>query len=172
MGKDPGAAVPAAVKVRRASRQDLEFIAEIVRKGSGGTAAADPSAVVERLLEWAYFVSATSKVMGIVRWQAADFVACLKDLYVYPPEQRRRVGTPLLQRVEEEAKTLSCEVALLLIGRQASWRAIKFYRELGYERAKEEDLAGAWREVLEEHRDDEEIVLLKRLRATRIMAPI
>jgi len=164
--------MPAAVKVRRASRQDLESIAEIVRKGSGGTAASDPSALVERLLEWAYFVSATSKVMGVVRWQAADFVACLKDLYVYPPAQRRRVGTPLLQKVEEEAKTLSCEVALLLTRRQSSWRAIKFYRELGYERAKEEDLAGAWREVLQEHRGDEEIVLLKRLRATRIMVPI
>lgn len=164
--------MPSAVKVRRASRQDLVSIAEIVRKGSGGTAASDPGAFVERTLEWAYFVSATSKVMGVVRWQAVNFVACLKDLYVYPPVQRRRVGTPLLQRVEEEAKTLSCEVALLLTGRQPSWRAIKFYRELGYERAKEEELAGAWREVLEEHKDDEEIVLLKRLRATGIMAPI
>ena len=164
--------MPSDVNVRRASRQDLETIAEIVRKGSGGRAASDPSALVERLLEWAYFVSATSKVMGVVRWQAANFVACLKDLYVYPPVQRRRVGTPLLQRVEEEAKTLSCEVALLLTGRQSSWRAMKFYRELGYERAREEELVGAWSEVLEEHKDDEEIVLLKRLRATRIMAPI
>jgi N-acetylglutamate synthase-like GNAT family acetyltransferase len=164
--------MPSAVKVRRASRQDLEFIAEIVHKGSGGTAASDPSALVERLLEWAYFVSATSRVMGVVRWQAVNFVACLKDLYVYPPVQRRRVGTPLLQRVEEEAKTLSCEVALLLTGRRSSWRAIKFYRELGYERAKDEDLAGAWREVLGEHKDADEIVLLKRLRATGIMAPI
>jgi N-acetylglutamate synthase-like GNAT family acetyltransferase len=164
--------MPAAVNVRRASRQDLEAIAEIVRKSSRGRAASDPSALVERLLEWAYFVSATSKVMGVVRWQAANFVACLKDLYVYPPVQRRRVGTPLLQRVEEEAITLSCEVALLLAGRQSSWRAIKFYRELGYERAKEEELARAWSEVLEEHKDADEIVLLKRLPATPIMAPV
>ena len=164
--------MPSAVMVRRASRQDLESIAEIVREGSGGRAAADPSALVERLLEWAYFVSSTSKVMGVVRWQAANFVACLKDLYVYPPAQRRRVGTPLLQRVEEEARTLSCEVALLLVGRQSSWRALKFYRELGYERAREEDLARAWSEVLEEHKDADEMLLLKRLSATRIMAPI
>lgn len=164
--------MPSAVRVRRASRQDLESIAEIVRKGSRGTAATDPSALLERLLEWAYFVSSTSKVMGVVRWQAANFVACLKDLYVYPPVQRRRVGTPLLQRVEEEAKTLSCEVALLLAGRRSSWRALKFYRELGYERAREEDLPSAWSEVLEEHKEADEIVLLKRLSATRIMAPI
>jgi hypothetical protein len=49
---------------------------------------------------------------------------------------------------------------------------MKFYRELGYERAKKEELAGAWREVLEEHQDADEIALLKRLRATRVMAPI
>jgi len=164
--------MPSAVKVRRASRQDLESIAEIVRKGSGGEATTEPSVLLELLLEWAYFVSSTSKVMGVVRWQAANFVACLKDLYVYPPAQRRRVGAPLLQRVEEEAQTLSCEVALLLAGRQSSWRALKFYRELGYERAREEDLARAWSEVLEEHKEADELVLLKRLSATRIMAPI
>lgn len=164
--------MPPAVKVRRASRQDMQSIAEIVRKGSGGEAAAEPSVLLELLLEWAYFVSSTSKVMGVVRWQAANFVACLKDLYVYPPAQRRRVGTPLLQRVEEEAQTLSCEVALLLAGPQSSWRAIKFYRELGYERAKDEELARAWSEVLEELKDANEIVLLKRLSETRITAPI
>jgi GNAT superfamily N-acetyltransferase len=127
---------------------------------------------VEQLLEWAFLVSSTSKVMGVVRWQATNFVACLKDLYVYPPAQRRRLGTPLLQRVEEEARTLCCEVALLLAGRRSSWRAIKFYRELGYERAKDEQLAAAWREVLEEQKDDEEIVLLKRLRATPTIARV
>jgi N-acetylglutamate synthase-like GNAT family acetyltransferase len=164
--------MPSAVKVRRASRQDLESIAEIVRRGSRGTAATDPNALLEQLLEWAYFLSSTSKVMGVVRWQAANFVACLKDLYIYPPTQRRRVGTPLLQRVEEEAKTLSCEVALLLVGRQSSWRALKFYRELGYERAREQDLVRAWSEVLEEHKEADETVLLKRLSATRIMTPI
>jgi GNAT superfamily N-acetyltransferase len=164
--------MPPAVKVRRASRQDLESIAEIVRKGSRGEAVADPSVLLEQLLEWAYFVSFTSKVMGVVRWQAADFVACLKDPYVYPPAQRRRVGTPLLQRVEEEAKTLSCEVALLLVGRHSSWRALRFYRELGYERAREGDLPRAWSEVLKEHRGADETALLKKLSERRITAPM
>lgn len=164
--------MPPAVKVRRASRQDLESIAEVVRKASRGAVAAEPSTLLELLLEWGYFVSSTSKVMGVVRWQAADFVACLKDLYVYPPAQRRRVGTPLLQRVEEEAKTLSCEVTLLLVGRDSSWRALRFYRELGYERAGERDLPRAWSNVLKEHKGADEIVLLKRLSETRIMAPI
>jgi N-acetylglutamate synthase-like GNAT family acetyltransferase len=164
--------MPPAVTVRRASRNDLQLISDILRQASYGRVAPDTAALFESLLEWAYFVSATSKVMGVVRWQAANFVACLKDLYVYPPVQRRRMGQPLVGRVEEEARALSCEVALFLADGQASWRAMKFYRELGYERAKTEELAKAWREVVEEHKETDELLLLKRLRAERIVAPI
>ena len=156
--------MPSTVIVRRASRQDLESIAEIVRKASGGTSASDQGTLLERLFEWAYFVSATSKIMGVVRWQATNFVACLRDLHVYPPTQRRRMGAPLLERVEEEAKALACEVALLIADQRSSWRAIKFYRSLGYERANPKGVARAWREVMEEHQDAGEMVLLKRLR--------
>lgn len=158
--------------VRRASRDDLDVIAEITSKGSRGRVTLDPSAVLERLFEWGYWVSGTSKVMGVVGWQATNFVACLKDFYVYPPVQRRRVGTPLLQRVEEEAKALSCEVALLLVGGGSSWRAIKFYRELGYERTDVGEMTKAWREVAEEHKLPDDIVLTKRLREKRVMAPV
>jgi N-acetylglutamate synthase-like GNAT family acetyltransferase len=164
--------MPPQVTVRRATRKDLQAIGDIVRKASGGRDAPDDDALFERLLEWAYFVSATSKPMGVIRWQATNFVACLKDFYVYPPVQRRRLGQPLVGRVEDEAKALSCEVALLLADKRASWRAIKFYRELGYERAKTEQLNRAWREAVEEHREADEMLLLKRLRETRIMAPI
>ena len=158
--------MPSGVKVRRASRQDLDSIAEIVRKASQAEAVFEESTLEETLLEWAYFVSSTSKVMGVIRWQATNFVACLKDLYVYPPVQRKRMGTPLLRRVEEEAQALSCEVALLLAGRQPSWRAIKFYRTLGYERAQGQGMTRAWREVIEEQKDPGAIVLLKRLQRT------
>lgn len=158
--------------VRRASRSDLDSIARIINKGSMGRAHLDEGAILERLFEWGYFVSVTSKVMGLVGWQATNFVACLKDFYVYPPVQRRRMGSPLLHRVEEEAKALFCEVALLVVDRRSSWRATKFYREMGYERAKVGDLIKAWREVAEEHASPDEIVLLKKLREKRVMAPV
>jgi len=117
------------VTVRRASRSDLSSIAQIMNKGSMGRVHLDEGAILDRLFEWGYFVSVTSKVMGLVGWQATNFIACLKDFHVYPPVQRRRMGSPLLRRVEEEANALSCEVALLLVDRRSSWRATKFYRE-------------------------------------------
>jgi N-acetylglutamate synthase-like GNAT family acetyltransferase len=160
------------VTVRRASRRDLDAIAEIISKASRDRMVLDESALLERLFEWGYWVSATSKVMGVVGWQAANFIACLKDFYFYPPVQRRRMGAPLIERVEEEAKVLSCEVALLLVDRRSTWRAIKFYRELGYERAKVEGMIKAWREVAEEHMSPDEIVLLKKLLERRIMSPV
>lgn len=160
------------VTVRRASRSDLSSIAQIINKGSMDRVHLDESAILDRLFEWGYFVSVTSKVMGLVGWQASNFIACLKDFYVYPPVQRRRMGSPLLQRVEEEANALSCEVALLLVDRRSSWRATKFYREMGYQRVKAEALIKAWREVAEEHASTDEIVLLKKLREKRVMAPV
>jgi N-acetylglutamate synthase-like GNAT family acetyltransferase len=164
--------MPSSVTIRRATRGDIETIREIVQQASAGRINLDTSALAEKLFEWAFFVAATTKVVGVVRWQANNFVACLKDLYVYPPGQRRRVGTPLLQRVEEEAQALSCEVALLLAAQQSSWRAMKFYRGLGYERTRKEALVQAWREVAEEHQASDEVLLLKRLRETRVMAPV
>lgn len=158
--------------VRRASRDDLDIIAEIIGKGSQGRVTLDRTDVLQRLFEWGYWVSATSKVMGVVGWQATNFVACLRDFYVYPPVQRRRVGTPLLRRVEEEAKALSCEVALLLVDSGSSWRAIKFYRELGYERKDVGEMIKAWREVAEEHKSPDDILLTKKLREKRVMLPV
>lgn len=158
--------------VRRASRDDLDIIAEIIGKGSQGRVTLDRTDVLQRLFEWGYWVSATSKVMAVVGWQATNFVACLRDFYVYPPVQRRRVGTPLLRRVQEEAKVLSCEVALLLVDRGSSWRAIKFYRELGYERKHVGEMIKAWREVAEEHKSPDDIVLTKKLREKRVMLPV
>jgi N-acetylglutamate synthase-like GNAT family acetyltransferase len=158
--------------VRRASRDDLDIIAEIIGKGSQGRVTLDRTDVLQRLFEWGYWVSATSKVMGVVGWQATNFVACLRDFYVYPPVQRRRLGTPLLRRVQEEAKALSCEVALLLVDSGSSWRAIKFYRELGYERKDVGEMITAWREVAEEHKSPDDIVLTKKLREKRVMAPV
>jgi len=159
------------VTVRRASRRDLDVIAEIIGKGSEGRGILDESTLLERFFEWGYWVSGTSKVMGVVGWQASNFVACLRDFCVYPPVQRRRMGLPLLEQIEDEARALSCEVALLLVDRRSSWRAIKFYRELGYERAKVEKMVKAWREVAEEHMSMDEIVLHKRLLGKRIMVP-
>jgi len=150
----------------------LDSIAEIINKGSTGRVKLDRGAVLERLFEWGYFVASTSKVMGVVGWQASNFTACLKDFYVYPVVQRRRMGVPLLHHVEEEAKTLFCEAALLLVDGRSTWRAIKFYREIGYEQVKPQELIKAWREVAEEHTSADEMVLLKKLRERRIMAPV
>ena len=158
--------------MRRASRDDLDIIAEIIGKGSQGRVTLDRTDMLQRLFEWGYWVSATTKVMGVVGWQATNFVACLRDFYVYPPVQRRRVGTPLLRRVQEEAKALSCEVALLLVDSGSSWRAIKFYRELGYERTGVGQMIKAWREVVEEYKSPDDILLTKKLREKRVMLPV
>lgn len=164
--------MPSSVTIRRATQRDLETIREIIQKASQGRSEPVTSTLAEKLFEWGFFLAATTKVVGVVRWQATNFVACLKDLYVYPVTQRQRVGTPLVQRVEEEAQALSCEVALLLAAQQSSWRAMKFYRGLGYERTSKEALIQAWREVAQEHQDADEILLLKRLRETRVMTPV
>jgi dephospho-CoA kinase len=161
-----------AVNVRRASRSDLDSITQIINEGSMGRVKAGRDAVLQRLFEWGYFVASTSKVMGVVGWQATNFVACLRDFYVYPMVQRRRMGGPLLHRVEQEAKALSCEVALLLVDRRSTWRATKFYREMGYERVRPQELIKAWREVAEEHRSADEMIFFKALREKRVMAPI
>lgn len=172
MGQDMGTSVSGAVTVRRATRSDLESIAEIIDKGSMGRQKLDRGAVLERLFEWGYFVASTSKVMGVVGWQASNFIACLRDFYVYPLVQRQRTGGALLYHVEEEARALSCEVALLLVDRSSTWRAIKFYRQTGYDRVKSQELIKAWREVAEEHTSADEMVLLKKLQEKRIMAPV
>ncbi len=172
MAEDVESGMAGDVIIRRASRSDLDSIAHIINKGSMGRVKLDRADLLERLFERGYFVASTNRVMGVVGWQASNFVACLEDFYVYPLAQRQRMGEPLLHHVEDEAKALSCEVALLLVDGRSTWRANKFYREMGYQRVKPQDLAKAWREVAEEHRSPDQMVFLKKLRERRIMAPV
>jgi hypothetical protein len=82
------------------------------------------------------------------------------------------VGATLLEGVEAEANTLSCEVALLYARPEAGLVAMTFFERNGYQQRSSEELIKMWREAAEDYQAEGSLLMVKQLLERRIMTPL
>lgn len=159
------------VRVRRAKRRDIPAIA-VIMNGLLGKGTFTEDDVMQKIFEKAYWVAVGEKAGGLAGWQAENLVACIDELYVYPPGYWEEIGGPLLETIEAEAYKLVCEVSIIFVDKYHPQEAIEFFASRGYERQELEDLIKVWREVASEFMTEGRFLMLRKLREERIMQPI
>jgi GNAT superfamily N-acetyltransferase len=164
--------VVGAVTVRRAKRQDIKTLAAIMRGTIRWRPSPSEKEVLEMLYDKGYWLAMSRKGGGVTGWRAENLVMCIDDFYVYPPQYYPQVGEPLLETVEEEARALSCEVAIVFLERQIAKQAVAFFASHGYERRELDDLFTVWRQVAEEFMTGNRFMMAKQLLEKRIMRPL
>jgi len=164
--------VVGAVTVRRARRGDLKTLTAIMRGTIRWRQPPSEQEVLDLLFDKGYWLAMSRKGGGVTGWRAENLVVCIDDFYVYPPQFYPQIGAPLLETIEEEAKALSCEVAIVFFDRRITPEAIKFFEANGYTRQELDDLFVIWREVAQEFVNENTIMLVKKLLEKRIMRPI
>ncbi|MCB0164074.1 MAG: dephospho-CoA kinase [Anaerolineae bacterium] len=159
--------------IRRAKRDDLSGMSKLIAAATGGAIEPDISDMMESLFSRAYLVALTGgEMVGMVGWQTENLVAGLQDFYMINDSLWSSLAEKMLSKVEEEADSLSCEVALVFILNQAGQKPIEFLESQNYERAESSGLIPDWREAAVEWQPKDSILLYKKLREQRIMVPM
>ncbi|HXV45028.1 MAG TPA: dephospho-CoA kinase [Anaerolineae bacterium] len=161
------------VSIRRAKRQDLEAMANLIATGTKGALNPDLSQMMELLFTRAYVVAmAGDYVVGVAGWQTENLIAGLQDFYVLRDDLWPNVGRQMLEMIHDEVNKLSCEVAMTFVLNQAGAKPIEFFESQGYEQAQGKDLGYMWKDAAKEWQPENSALLYKKLREQRIMVPM
>jgi N-acetylglutamate synthase-like GNAT family acetyltransferase len=162
------------IVVRRAKVGDADKIAAFVNSIWQGRLEIDRVAVIKRLGSVGFLVvEQGGALVGMLGWQAENLVVRVTDFLVGAIPERVAIGQALLAEMEKAASELECEVALLFLPRSAPAALVEFYGALGYETQAVADLPKAWHEAaLEGRLGDDDSVMVKRLRAQRVLRPL
>lgn len=166
MAESPG------IRVRRARPSDAERIAAFVSRArpQKPVTAAE---VVERFGTVGFLLAeANGELVGILGWQVENLVVRVTDFLISPARLSLPVGQALLASMEEAAKELMCEAAILVVPSNTPPEVIQFWETFGYHLNDIASLPRAWQEAAREANPASDRVVLKQLRLERILRPI
>ncbi|HLF25547.1 MAG TPA: GNAT family N-acetyltransferase [Anaerolineae bacterium] len=158
--------------VKRARPVDAAAIAEFVSAATQGRLHATEDDVLDRMGTRGFFVANAKSLVGLAGWTAENLVARIEDFLVHPIDLRPTAGRELLNAVEDAARELECEAALLLVARHVSMAAMTFFESCGYSYKELAELPEAWREAAQVVLADDHFVMVKQLRSELVRQPI
>ena len=159
--------------VKRARPIEAEAIAGLVTAATQGRISTSEDDVLDRMgLRGFFTASLDGRLVGVAGWTAENLVARIEDYVVHPTDARPTAGRELLNAVEDAARELECEAALLLVARDASSAAVTFFESCGYAYKGLDALPEAWRESASAVVSDDRFIMVKQLRAELVRQPI
>jgi N-acetylglutamate synthase-like GNAT family acetyltransferase len=162
------------IVVRRAKPGDVGNIVALVNSAWLGERKIDDTSVMDRLGSVGFLIAERdSAIVGLLGWQAENLVVRLTDFLVVSASERFDVGQALLAEMEQAARELECEAVLLFLPQPAPPALVEFWEALEYEFQVVADLPRAWQQAAQEiHLDDDDTVVLKKLRERRVLRPM
>lgn len=161
------------VTIRRAKRQDLQAMSQLIAKTTHGLINPDLNQMMEALFSRAYIVALVGEYMvGVAGWQTENLIAGLQDFYVLRDDMWLTVGKKMLDKIHEEINSLSCEVAMVFVLNQVGPKPVQFFESQGYEQSESKDLGYMWKDAAMEWQPENSCLLYKKLREQRIMVPM
>lgn len=160
------------IRIRRARPADAERIATFVNRGRPPKPVT-PSDVLQRFGAIGFLLAEMEgEIVGLIGWQVENLVVRVTDFLVFPARLSLLVGQALLKAMEEAAQELMCEAAILILPANAPPEVLQFWETFGYQPRDIAGLPRAWREAAREANPLRDQVVLKQLRADRVLRPI
>lgn len=161
-----------ALGARRARPGDVHELAQLVAQIEGAPHPLARVEMLERLGKLGYWlVEADDKPIALAAWQAENLVAAIRELWVAFPERASEAIPLLLDAIEQEAKGLTCEVAILVATPRMQALA-PLAIACGYAPTSLDQLHRLWRSVIEPTLQTDQTLYLKKLREEIITKPI
>jgi N-acetylglutamate synthase-like GNAT family acetyltransferase len=124
--------------------------------------------------ERSYLVAeAGGHIIGVAGYQVENLITRMDEFFILPEAPYAAVAVPMLAQVEEASRDLQSEVGFIFVPRTAPPAQLQAFLDQGYERIEIEMLkVPAWREAAQELQSPEKQILMKKLRAERVLRPV
>jgi dephospho-CoA kinase len=170
------AAAPGAkeIKVRRGKPGDANAIAAFIKQATGGRRDLSRADVMAAFGDKAYMLADYDGQLGaIAGWKVENLVARVDEFYITPSAPLDQVASPLIDAVENAARELQCEAALVFVPAPLAQPAAQALAGLEYAPQAAEKLGvAAWKEAAKESMPPDSAMLFKKLREDRVLKPI
>ncbi len=122
----------------------------------------------------AYFIALSGEdVKAIAGWQIENLIVRISELQFAANTNAAEIVAPLLTQLEEDAKTLQAEAAILAVDNDLYAALENHFKALSYNALQPSEIRiSAWREAAKEFAEDSQACLLKKLREKRILRPV
>jgi dephospho-CoA kinase len=172
----PAPAAPGAkqVKVRRGKPGDANAIAAFIQQVTNGQRSLTRADVMAAFGDKAYMLADYDGQLGaIVGWKVENLVARVDEFYIAATTPLERVASPLIDAVENAARELQSEAALVFVPASLAQAAAQALSSLEYAPQALEKLGvAAWKEAAKESMPPDTALLFKKLREDRVLKPI
>lgn len=160
------------IEVRRARRADLDAFAEVIAKFESRSQPLSREEAIKRMSERGYRIAVANKrIVAFAAWEAENLVAIVREVWSEAADIAPKALPDLFKLIEQEAKGLACEAAVLLIPEEAMTLSAEAHA-VDYQVSDIANLHKMWRSVVQERIRPGEQIWLKRLREDMIMRPI
>jgi len=161
------------MRIRRARPSDAKRIAAFVSRARPQEQPVTAEEVTGRFGAVGLLLAEVEKeLVGLLGWRAENLVARVTDFLIFPARFRLTAGRALLTAMENAARELQCEAAILFVPPNTSPEVLAFWEAFGYESREVAALPRPWREAAREANPEGERVVLKQLRIGRVLRPI
>ncbi|MEO0250322.1 MAG: GNAT family N-acetyltransferase [candidate division WOR-3 bacterium] len=161
------------IRIRRARPSDAEQISAFVNRVRPHGPAVTRESVLQRLGVVGFLIAEVDQeIVGLLGWQVENLVVRVVDFLIYPHRYRVSAGRALLDEMEKAAQELQAEAAILFMPANTPQEVIDFWEAFGYGFKEVASLPRAWREAAREANPSAEWVVLKQLRAERVVRPL
>lgn len=161
------------IVVRRARPSDVPSILLLIQKATDGAVKIKRSELLMALGDRGYLIGQKgSEISIIIGWHSENLIARIDQVYVYPPESARVAGPAVLKEIEDTAISLMCEVILAFPGQGTAEPVLKLFWDKAFEEIELARLPDVWQAAVAESQPDNTLLLMKKLRDTRVLKPV
>jgi dephospho-CoA kinase len=162
------------VRARRGKPSDATTIAAFIRQATHGQRNLTRDDVMAAFGEKAYMLADyDGQLAAIAGWKVENLVTRVDEFYLSDAAPLERVATPLMDAVENAARELQSEAALVFVQTPVAQSTAQALAGSGYTPQAPEKLGvAAWKEAAQESMPPGTSLLFKKLREDRVLKPI
>jgi dephospho-CoA kinase len=162
------------VKVRRGMPGDSANIATLIKTATNGARNLSRADVLGAFGDKAFFLADfDGQLVAVVGFKVENLVVRVDEIYLSDNALVDRIYPPLFEGVEEAARNLQCEAALLFVPNPVAGPATQALAGQNYAPQVAEKLGvAAWVEAARESMPPGTTMLFKKLREDRVLRPI
>ena len=162
----------AQIAIKRGLPKNAEAIARLLNQISGKSISRND--IMMAFGEKSYLLAeAGTTLIGLAGFQVENLITRMDEFVIIPQAPTAPVAKAMINAMEEASRDLQSEVSFVFIPRSAPAALLQAFTDQGYEKTEIDALkVPAWREAAAEVEATDKQILMKKLRAERVLTPV